>query len=140
MIESQFQQIVRDSFNYYGGHCIKIPDFPVSEGSAGTRFNPEKFIDLVGCYRGEFFAIECKIKRGNIIKLRPVQDKHLRLFQDAGAVSYVFVQDNKDLVKIPYFLFEEGQFNFRYSRAFPHIGLYKGLYKIDNWMNSSVKL
>jgi hypothetical protein len=43
--------------------------------------------DIVGCYRGYFFAIECKAGRG---KTTALQDRELRNIRNAGGVCVCY--------------------------------------------------
>jgi Holliday junction resolvase len=47
--------------------------------------------DIVGCYRGMFFAIECKAGSNTPTKL---QLKHIRDINDAGGCAWVANEDN----------------------------------------------
>ena len=47
--------------------------------------------DIVGCYKGKFFAIECKAGKG---KTTALQDRELDLIRSAGGVSFVVNEDN----------------------------------------------
>lgn len=52
--------------------------------------------DIVGCYRGYFFAIECKAGRG---KPTALQDRELELIREAGGVAWVINEDNLEEVR-----------------------------------------
>jgi Holliday junction resolvase len=47
--------------------------------------------DIIGCYRGCFFGIECKAGTN---KPTPLQEKNLREIRDAGGVAFVINEDN----------------------------------------------
>ena len=47
--------------------------------------------DIVGCYQGRFFGIECKAGKN---KPTPLQDKNLKQIAEAGGVSLVINEDN----------------------------------------------
>jgi|TARA_R100001163_G_scaffold62367_1_gene53094 hypothetical protein len=47
--------------------------------------------DIVGCYQGRFFGIECKAGRN---KPTPLQLKNLQEISDAGGLSWVVNEDN----------------------------------------------
>ena len=47
--------------------------------------------DIVGCYRGYFFAIECKAGRG---KTTALQDRELRNIRNAGGFAFVINESN----------------------------------------------
>lgn len=52
--------------------------------------------DIVGCYQGVFFAIECKAGKG---KTTALQERELNLIRSAGGVSFVVNEDNLDEVE-----------------------------------------
>ena len=47
--------------------------------------------DIVGCYQGKFFGIECKAGRN---KATPLQLKNLQEISDAGGLSWIVNEDN----------------------------------------------
>lgn len=47
--------------------------------------------DIVGCYQGRFFGIECKAGKN---KPTPLQEKNLKQIAEAGGVSLVINEDN----------------------------------------------
>ena len=47
--------------------------------------------DIVCCYKGKFFAIECKAGKG---KTTALQDRELDLIRSAGGVSFVVNEEN----------------------------------------------
>ena len=47
--------------------------------------------DIVGCYRGAFFGIECKAGKN---KPTPLQDKNLKRIAETGGISLVINEDN----------------------------------------------
>jgi len=47
--------------------------------------------DIIGCYRGFFFAIECKAGSN---KPTPLQEKNIREIEDAGGLVIVVNEDN----------------------------------------------
>ena len=49
--------------------------------------------DIVGCYQGRFFGIECKAGKN---KPTPLQEKNLKQIAEAGGVSLVINEDNID--------------------------------------------
>jgi len=51
--------------------------------------------DVVGCYEGLFFGIECKA--GNN-KPTPLQDRNLKQIRDAGGIDLVVNEDNMNAV------------------------------------------
>jgi Holliday junction resolvase len=60
--------------------------YPVAGGfgSAGVP-------DIVGCYNGVFFAIECKAGKG---KTTALQEKNLKQIRDSGGRAIVVREDN----------------------------------------------
>lgn len=60
--------------------------FPVS-GGYGASGVP----DIVGCYFGRFFAIECKAGKG---KTTALQDKNLKQIRDAEGIAIVVNEEN----------------------------------------------
>ena len=57
--------------------------------------------DIVGCYKGKFFAIECKAGKG---KTTALQEKNLNNIMTAGGTALVVNEDNIEDVR--YFLEE----------------------------------
>jgi len=49
--------------------------------------------DIVGCYNGVYFAIECKAGKG---KTTALQDKELSLISKAGGIAIVVNENNLD--------------------------------------------
>lgn len=49
--------------------------------------------DIVGCYRGMFFAIECKAGKNTTTAL---QDREILLINNAGGVAWIVNEDNAD--------------------------------------------
>lgn len=49
--------------------------------------------DIIGCYRGYFFAVECKAGKN---KPTLLQEKNLREIREAGGVAFVINEDNVD--------------------------------------------
>ena len=47
--------------------------------------------DIVGCYEGLFFGIECKAGKN---KPTPLQDKNLKQIHNAGGIDLVVNEDN----------------------------------------------
>lgn len=47
--------------------------------------------DIVGCYKGRFFAIECKAGKG---KTTALQEKNLNNIMTAGGTAMVINEDN----------------------------------------------
>ena len=49
--------------------------------------------DIVGCYKGRFFAIECKAGKG---KTTALQEKNLNNIMTAGGLAIVVHEDNME--------------------------------------------
>ena len=49
--------------------------------------------DIIGCYHGYFFGVECKAGKN---KPTPLQEKNLREIREAGGVAFVINEDNID--------------------------------------------
>ncbi len=47
--------------------------------------------DIIGCYEGLFFGIECKAGKN---KPTPLQEKNLKEIRDAGGLDMVINEDN----------------------------------------------
>ena len=52
--------------------------------------------DIIGCYEGKFFGIECKAGKNTPTAL---QEKNLRDIKEAKGASWVVNEDNMDQVK-----------------------------------------
>lgn len=52
--------------------------------------------DVVGCYKGLFFGIECKAGKN---KPTPLQDKNLKQIRDAGGLDLVVNEGNMHTVR-----------------------------------------
>jgi len=93
--ETQFNSEVIKSLRAEGAWCYKIPDSPTSWTMRQTRFTPAKPCDIVGCYLGEFFAIEGKqMKKFQAFGLRQLRDgqiKSLNEIEAAGGKAFVFL-------------------------------------------------
>ena len=53
--------------------------------------------DIIGCYKGQFFGIECKAGKN---KPTPLQEKNLSDIKENGGISLVINEDNIDDVLI----------------------------------------
>lgn len=53
--------------------------------------------DIVGCYRGHFFAIECKAGKGTTTAL---QDKNIKEIEKAGGRVIVVNENNLEEVRL----------------------------------------
>jgi hypothetical protein len=51
--------------------------------------------DIIGCYRGLFFGIECKAGKN---KPTPLQEKNLKEIRDAGGLDMVVNEENMNNV------------------------------------------
>lgn len=45
--------------------------------------------DVVGCWAGRFFAVECKAE-GKLNNTTALQERELELIRDAGGISFVY--------------------------------------------------
>jgi len=63
---------------------------PVTGGYGGSGVP-----DIVGCYKGKFFAIECKAGRG---KTTALQDKNIAMIHAAGGGAIVVNEESVDMV------------------------------------------
>lgn len=52
--------------------------------------------DIVGCYRGYFFAVECKAGRG---KTTALQELEIARIREAGGVAWVVNEENIEEVE-----------------------------------------
>jgi Holliday junction resolvase len=52
--------------------------------------------DIVGCYNGNFFAVECKAGKG---KTTALQDKNLAQIKACGGIATVINEDNIEDVR-----------------------------------------
>jgi len=84
--EKKVKQVVVKRLKELGAYHF----YPVS-GGYGASGVP----DIVGCYKGKFFGIECKAGKGVPTAL---QLKHLRLISYAGGFSTVIRETNIDEV------------------------------------------
>lgn len=74
-----------DKFNVY--------HFMPATGGFGRSGVP----DIVGCYHGKFFAVECKAG-GN--KPTALQEKQIRSIEEADGVAFVINEDNIDKLEL----------------------------------------
>jgi len=65
--------------------------YPVTGGYGGSGVP-----DIVGCYYGRFFGIECKAGKN---KPTPLQEKNLQEIIEAGGIAVVINEDNIDKVR-----------------------------------------
>ena len=66
--------------------------YPVTGG-----FGKSGVPDIIGCYEGAFFGIECKAGRN---KPTPLQEKNLSAIKDSGGINLVINEDNIDDVLV----------------------------------------
>lgn len=64
--------------------------YPVTSGYGASGVP-----DIVGCYQGAFFGIECKAGKN---KPTPLQKKNLEAIAESGGISLVVNEDNMNLV------------------------------------------
>jgi Holliday junction resolvase len=84
--EGKVKAKVRKILDTYGAY-----HFMPATGGYGKSGVP----DIVGCYHGYFFAIECKAGKG---KTTALQDKNLDAIVATGGVAVVINEDNIDYV------------------------------------------
>lgn len=53
--------------------------------------------DIVGCYHGRYFAVECKAGKG---KTTAIQEAEIKKIQRAKGYAFVINEDNIDLLEI----------------------------------------
>jgi hypothetical protein len=80
--EAKVKQRVRKLLEDY-----EVYSFMPATGGYGRSGIP----DIVGCYKGCFFAVECKAGRGTTTAL---QDRELRRIQEAGGSTFVISENN----------------------------------------------
>ena len=84
--EKKVKQAVVKQLKQYGAYYF----YPVT-GGYGASGVP----DIVGCYRGMFFAIECKAGKN---KPTALQQKNLDEVHKTGGIALVVNEDNIDVV------------------------------------------
>jgi Holliday junction resolvase len=65
--------------------------YPVTGGYGGSGVP-----DIIGCYKGRFFGIECKARRN---KPTALQEKNLRDIKNMGGIALVVNEENIAEVK-----------------------------------------
>lgn len=80
--EGKVKKKVTDQLKKLGAYYF----FPLT-GGYGKSGVP----DIVGCYKGKFFAIECKAGKN---KPTPLQDLNIRAIRDVGGYAWVVNEDN----------------------------------------------
>lgn len=95
MKESIFTSDLIRSLKVCGSWCYKIMDSPTSWTMHITRFTADKPCDILGMYRGRFFAIENKqIKKWTkfgLENLRASQIRELENITNLGGDAYVML-------------------------------------------------
>jgi len=86
--ESKVKRKVVEQLKAVGAYYF----FPVTGG-----FGVSGIPDIVGCYQGQFFAIECKAGKNTTTAL---QDKQLRDIKAAGGKAIVVNEQNLDSVSV----------------------------------------
>lgn len=82
--ESKVKRKVAEVIKKHGAYSF----FPAM-GSFGRAGIP----DVVGCYRGYFFAVECKAGKG---KTTALQEAELEKIRKAGGTAFVINESNID--------------------------------------------
>jgi Holliday junction resolvase len=80
--EGRVKKKLKEILDAYG-----VYHFPPATGGYGKSGVP----DIVGCYRGCFFGIECKAGKG---KTTALQDMQLQAIRDAGGIAMVVNEHN----------------------------------------------
>lgn len=86
--EGKVKKKVAELLKQYGAYYF----FPAM-GAFGRAGIP----DIVGCYRGHFFAVECKAGKG---KTTAIQEAEIKKIQSAKGYAFVINEDNMDLLEI----------------------------------------
>jgi Holliday junction resolvase len=69
---------------------------------SATQFGRSGIPDIIGCYHGKFFAIECKAGKNTTTAL---QDKEIEKIQAAGGLALVVNEEN--LGELKYLILDE---------------------------------
>jgi Holliday junction resolvase len=85
--EAKVKKVVVQQLKDMGAYYF----YPVT-GGYGASGVP----DIVGCYRGTFFGIECKAGKN---KPTPLQEKNLKHIAETGGVALVVNEDNMKHVR-----------------------------------------
>lgn len=86
--ESKVKRKVADLLKKY-----KVYYFFPAMGAFGRAGVP----DIIGCYRGYFFAVECKAGKG---KTTALQDAEIDKIRRAGGKAFVINESNIDMLEI----------------------------------------
>lgn len=80
--ERRVKKVVTDQLKKLGAYYF----YPVT-GGYGASGVP----DIVGCYRGRFFAIECKAGRNRPTELQTMQ---IEKIQNQGGIAWIVNEEN----------------------------------------------
>ncbi len=95
--EAKVKKVVIAQLKQLGAYYF----YPVTSG-----YGRSGVPDVVGCYHGVFFGIECKAGKN---KPTPLQDKNLKQIRDAGGLDLVVNEGNMyDVIEML-----EDEINFR---------------------------
>ena len=95
--EAKVKKVVIAQLKQLGAYYF----YPVTSG-----YGRSGVPDVVGCYHGVFFGIECKAGKN---KPTPLQDRNLKQIRDAGGLDLVVNEDNMyDVIEML-----EDEINFR---------------------------
>ena len=95
--EAKVKKVVVAQLKQLGAYYF----YPVTSG-----YGRSGVPDVVGCYHGVFFGIECKAGKN---KPTPLQDKNLKQIRDAGGLDLVVNEGNMyDVIEML-----EDEINFR---------------------------
>jgi len=84
--EAKVKKIVVKHLKSMGAYYF----YPVTGGYGGSGVP-----DVVGCYKGKFFGIECKAGKN---KPTPLQEKNLRDIKKMGGIAVVVNEENMNSV------------------------------------------
>ena len=85
--EAKVKKVVIAQLKQLGAYYF----YPVTSG-----YGRSGVPDVVGCYHGVFFGIECKAGKN---KPTPLQDKNLKQIRDAGGLDLVVNEGNMHTVR-----------------------------------------
>jgi Holliday junction resolvase len=85
--EAKVKKKVAELLKKYGAYYF----FPAM-GAFGRAGVP----DIVGCYRGDFFAVECKAGKG---KTTPLQDAEIEKIRKVSGKAFVINESNLELLE-----------------------------------------
>lgn len=86
--EGKVKKKVAEVLKHYGAYYF----FPAM-GAFGRAGIP----DIIGCYRGYYFAVECKAGKG---KTTAIQEAEIEKIRKAGGKAFVINETNIDLLEI----------------------------------------